>query len=43
MTEIKEVPIGDIRPYERNPRRISDKAVRAVAESIKGQWLEGRA
>ena len=35
MTEIKEVPIGDIRPYERNPRRIGDKAVRAVAESIK--------
>lgn len=34
MTEIKEVPIGDIRPYERNPRR-NDASVQAVANSIK--------
>ena len=33
MTEIKEVPIGDIRPYERNPRR-NDASVQAVANSI---------
>lgn len=34
MAEIREVKVGDIRPYERNPRR-NDASVDAVAESIK--------
>ena len=34
MAQIEEVPIGDVRPYERNPRRIPEKAVKAVARSI---------
>lgn len=32
--EITEVSIGDIKPYETNPRNISQKAVESVAESI---------
>ena len=31
MAEIREVKVGDIRPYERNPRR-NDASVDAVAE-----------
>ena len=31
---VKEVPIGEVRPYERNPR-LNDGAVQAVAESLK--------
>jgi hypothetical protein len=31
--QIKEIPVGDIRPYERNPRK-NDNAVDAVAASI---------
>ena len=34
MAQIEEVPIGDIRPYEKNPR-INDGSVGAVANSIK--------
>lgn len=34
MAQIEEVPIGDIRPYARNPRR-NDDSVDAVASSIK--------
>ena len=34
MSEIKQIPIGKIRPYERNPRR-NDASVDAVANSIK--------
>ena len=34
MTEVKQVPIGDIRPYENNPR-LNEGSVDAVAESIK--------
>ena len=30
MSEIKQIPIGKIRPYERNPRR-NDASVEAVA------------
>ena len=32
--EITEASIGDIKPYETNPRNISQKAVESVAESI---------
>ena len=32
--KIKTVPLGKIKPYERNPRR-NDAAVEAVAESIR--------
>lgn len=34
MSEIKQIPTGKIRPYERNPRR-NDASVDAVANSIK--------
>lgn len=34
MEQIKEVPIGDIKPYENNPRD-NDRAVEALAKSIK--------
>lgn len=33
MTEVKQVPIGDIKPYPKNPR-INDASVDAVANSI---------
>ena len=33
--EVKKIPISQIKPYWRNPRKISDRAVKAVAESIK--------
>lgn len=32
--ELVTLPIGEIKPYENNPRRIPDSAVRAVRESI---------
>jgi len=32
---VKEIPLSEIKPYWRNPRKISDEAVDAVAESIK--------
>lgn len=32
--KIEEVPLDDIIPYWRNPRRISDEAINGVAESI---------
>lgn len=34
MEQIKEVPIGDVKPYENNPRD-NDRAVEALAKSIK--------
>ena len=34
MAELKQVPIGDIRPYAKNPRR-NDASVDAVANSIR--------
>lgn len=34
MEQIKEVPIGDVKPYENNPRD-NDGAVEATAKSIK--------
>lgn len=34
MEQIKEVPIGDVKPYENNPRN-NDGAVEATANSIK--------
>lgn len=35
MQRIQEWPIGDVRPYENNPRKIPQKAVDAVAASIR--------
>lgn len=34
MEQIQEVPIGDVKPYENNPRD-NDRAVDALAKSIK--------
>ena len=34
MEQIQEVPIGDVKPYENNPRD-NDRAVEALAKSIK--------
>lgn len=34
MEQIKEVPIGDVKPYKNNPRD-NDRAVEALAKSIK--------
>ena len=34
MEQIKEVPIGDVKPYENNPRD-NDRAVEELAKSIK--------
>ena len=33
--EIVDVPIGDVRPYHANPRKIPDRAVATVMESIR--------
>ncbi len=35
LGEVKMVPIGHIKPYERNPRKISPRAVEQVAASIR--------
>lgn len=35
MLNVRNIPIEEIKAYENNPRRISDNAVNAVAESIK--------
>lgn len=35
MLEVKNVSLDDIRSYANNPRKISDEAIDAVAESIK--------
>ncbi len=34
MPQITEVPIGQLKPYDKNPRKISSDAVDAVAGSI---------
>ena len=32
---VKHLPVDEIKPYQRNPRKIPEEAVEAVAESIR--------
>ena len=34
MTEVQQMKLADIHPYERNPRKIGKNAIEAVAKSI---------
>ena len=39
MLNVRNIPIEEIKAYENNPRRISEEAIDAVAESIKAFGL----